>query len=481
MKLEHRSAGVLLHISSLPGPCVQGEMGAEAFHFIDFLSSAGMSVWQTLPLVPTHSDRSPYNGLSVHAGNPELISLSVLHDWGWLSTIDVGDRQQAMDEAHTHFQQSGSDEARADYAKFIADQSHWLDDYALFMVLRDVFNTPWVEWPAAERDRDPVVMQSRRDELATEVESVRFTQFVFDRQWSILKRYANQHSVKMFGDVPIFVAYDSADVWANRACFRLDEEGHVSVVTGVPPDYFSQTGQRWGNPHYDWSYLQRHGFDWWVDRLRSQLSRFDLLRVDHFRGFESSWEIDANEQTAEQGVWAKVPGLELFTTLEDRLGPLPLVAEDLGIISVEVEQLRDDLGLPGMKVLQFAFSGDADNPHLPYNHSQQAVVYTGTHDNDTSIGWFDGLDHETRAVVSDSLDGDPQAMPWPLIREALASTAGLAMFPMQDLLELGSDGRMNTPGIEGGNWEWRFQWDEMADDLAARMRVLLGRYGRLVM
>lgn len=486
--LTRRRSGVLLHPSSLPGGAGCGDLGADAYRFVDFLAASGITVWQVLPLVPTHGDHSPYQGLSVHAGNPLLISLSRLQEWGWLQASDEAEpenfvqyRRGRLQLAYQGFkQQAAADEAlRAEFGHFIAAHSGWLEDYALFQAIRQAQgNGHWLEWPPELRDYDDAALVKIGEALQEELNFVRFEQFAFFRQWHQLRDYARQRSVLLFGDMPIFVAHDSAEVWANRELFMLDEQGKAQVVAGVPPDYFSATGQRWGNPHYNWEQMRTDGFSWWKQRIAAQLEMFDWVRIDHFRGFEAYWEIPAHEETAMNGRWVKAPGDELFDALHEVFDPLPLVAEDLGIITIEVDALRQKYNLPGMKILQFAFGGDASNPYLPHNQTIDSVVYTGTHDNDTSLGWYQALPQAVQQHVQSYLGMPQEAMPWPMIRSTLASVARLTILPMQDLLELGSEHRMNTPGTSEGNWRWRFEWSQLDDELAPRLKALMALYGR---
>ncbi|MBI5041716.1 MAG: 4-alpha-glucanotransferase [Gammaproteobacteria bacterium] len=481
-----RRAGILLHPTSLPGDGDGGELGAEAFRFVDFLASAGIGVWQMLPLGPTHADRSPYQCTSVNAGNPRLISLQRLVEWGWLvargvATTGCGNdwRCNQLCAAYAGFQSVASPAERAEFADFRATHAAWLDDFALYEALRaDQQGRGWFDWSPPLRDRDPQSLAEARRRLAVPIEQVCFNQFAFFRQWHDLRRYANENGVLLFGDVPIFVAYDSAEVWAHREYFRVDAAGRLEVVAGVPPDYFSATGQRWGNPHYRWERIEQDGFRWWIERMRTQRELFDLIRIDHFRGFEAYWEIPASAETAIDGHWVKAPGQRLFQALLDSFHDLPLVAEDLGIITPEVDALRIGFGLPGMKILQFSFGGDAHNPYLPHNHEYLSVAYTGTHDNDTTLGWYAGLDESVRAHAHEYLGYSTEAMPWPLIRATFASVAVLAVIPLQDALALGSEHRMNTPGVTEGNWRWRFAWEQLPDDLAERLRQLVELYGR---
>ncbi|MFN2308612.1 MAG: 4-alpha-glucanotransferase [Gammaproteobacteria bacterium] len=484
-----RLAGILLHPTSLPGAGACGELGAEAFRFVDFLADAGIGVWQMLPLGPTHADRSPYQCTSVHAGNPRLISLQGLRECGWLEDTAEPAADPATDEraradrlraAFAGFQRRGDAQAQAAFAAFRQTHGWWLNDFALYEALRrEQQQRGWFHWPHDLRDRLPEALDAARHRLAAAIDQVCFDQFVFFRQWHALRAYANARGVRLFGDVPIFVAYDSADVWACRDCFRLDAEGRMEVVAGVPPDYFSATGQRWGNPHYRWDVLEADGFRWWIERMRTQRELFDLIRIDHFRGFEAHWEIPATAETAIDGRWVEAPGERLFRALQDSLADLPLVAEDLGIITPEVDALRQRFGLPGMKILQFAFGGDAGNPYLPHNHDRLSVVYTGTHDNDTTLGWYAHLAEDARGHLHAYLGHPAEALPWPLIRAALASVAVLAVVPWQDALALGSEHRMNTPGVAEGNWRWRFDWGQVPEGLAARLRGLVTLYGRV--
>ena len=485
--LAKRRAGVLLHPTSLPSKNKHGDLGHDAYRFIEFLAASGITVWQVLPLGPTHYDGSPYQCLSVHAGNHLLISLDWLVDRHWLAAESVPAkltdevRRTCLVNAFQNFQSHAEPEAKQAFEDFKQAKHHWLEDYALFQVIRAQHASHgWLAWPKKLRDRDERELAKFIDQHADSLEEERFIQFVFFKQWLELREYAHQHGVLLFGDMPIFVAHDSSDVWANRRNFQLDETGQSTVVAGVPPDYFSETGQRWGNPHYDWEQMQSDGFSWWVERMRTQLELFDLVRIDHFRGFEAYWEIAAEADTAMGGHWVKAPGAELLQRLYDEFHELPLVAEDLGIITPEVEALRDHFGLPGMKILQFAFGSGPENPYLPHNCLPNSVMYTGTHDNDTTLGWYNSCDDATRELLDDylgcSADGK---MPWPLIRAALASVSRLAVLPMQDLLTLDSEHRMNIPGTSDGNWQWQFEWSQLPADLVECLRHLTTQYGRV--
>ncbi|MEN8259055.1 MAG: 4-alpha-glucanotransferase [Pseudomonadota bacterium] len=485
--LDRRRAGILLHITSLPGELENGDLGREAFHFVDFLSTSGISVWQLLPVGQTHDDGSPYQCLSIHAGNPNLISLDWLEERGWLVKPKMPRvpgaaaeyRSVCLRKAFLAFSEKADDASRIDYQTFVAANAYWLDDYALYAVLKEkFFSTSWHEWPKQYRDRNTDALAEIRRNMESTIGRIKFEQYVFYRQWHELRDYAHQHGILLFGDMPIFVAYDSADVWVNRDHFALDETGATRVVAGVPPDYFSETGQRWGNPHYNWALMEENGFRWWIERLRTQLDLFDLVRIDHFRGLEAYWEIPASEMTAMNGRWVKAPGDALLRKIRDVFGSIPLVAEDLGVITPEVESLRDKFELPGMKILQFAFDGGSKNPYLPLNHTPNSVVYTGTHDNDTTVSWFDSLPGPVKGYVKEYLGFPGEKMPWPMVRCALASVSLLAVIPMQDVLGLGREGRMNTPGTVVGNWKWRFSWDQVTEQTLSRLARLVKLYGR---
>ncbi len=483
--LTRRRAGILLHITSLPGPGVVGDLGSHAYRFIDFLASAGMSVWQILPIGPTMHDNSPYQSSSMYAGNPRLISLELPLEKGWLDALPIT-KEPLTDKAKASciklawegFKERASDEEQADLQRFTAEQGWWLEDYALFQALRTEEKRCWWDWHRTLRDREPQALAMARARLQSLIEETKFEQYLFYTQWMHLKHYANERGVLLFGDVPIFVAHDSAEVWAHREFFDLLEDGHPRVVAGVPPDYFSETGQRWGNPLYRWDVMEADGFSFWINRLKVQSMLFDFMRIDHFRGFEAYWEIPATEETAIKGHWVKAPGERLFGKLYKALPHLELVAEDLGIITPEVDAMRRAHGLPGMKILQFAFSGGSSNPYLPFHHTRDSVVYTGTHDNDTTLGWYTSLDDATREHVDDYLGHSREVMPWPMIRCALASRANLAIIPMQDALGLEGTHRMNTPGTSQDNWGWRFRWEDIEPDTAERLLHRVSVYGR---
>ena len=445
-----RRAGVLLHVTSLPGG---SDLGSAAFGFVDFLAEAGCTVWQVLPLVPTHEDDgSPYNSSAAMAGNPDLI---------------CQERAPADDEGGL--------------AAWCAQQEPWLTPYVEFTALRELHGgAHWWTWPAPLRDRDPEAVADALAPLADRIRALLREQWVFAHQWAELRGYAASKGVLLFGDLPIFVSLDSADVWAHRELFHLDDEGRPVTVTGCPPDYFAEDGQRWNNPHYDWDAMAADGYAWWQRRIARQRELFDLVRIDHFRGFEAAWHIPADAPTAREGRWVHGPGKDVLAALVETAGPGTLVAEDLGVITPEVDALRREFGLPGMKVLQFAFDGDPDNPYLPARHGESSVVYTGTHDNDTTLGWWEDLDPESRARVRSALPDPDEPMPWALVRLALSSTARLAVVPAQDLLGLGSEARMNTPGTDEGNWTWRAPDDAFDPGLAERLRVLVDETDRAV-
>ncbi len=487
--LNKRRAGVLLHITSLPGTGKHGDLGQDAYNFVNFLSTTGISVWQTLPLGVTHNDGSPYQCLSAHAGNPQLINIDELVKLGWLPTPDQCQDCQRKEsqfykiclitKAFFGFLERAETQDKADFKQFCQDKAFWLNDFALFMALRSEHAQQcWNQWPEPLKQRDEIAIKEASLRLKSEIDIIKFEQYVFFRQWMALKEYSNEHGVLLFGDIPIFVSYDSADVWANREIFKLDATGEMLVVAGVPPDYFSSTGQRWGNPHYNWDYLQQTGFQWWIDRMQTQVEQFDILRIDHFRGLEAAWEIPATEPTAQVGEWVKAPGSALLKAIITQLDDVHLVAEDLGIITQEVEDLRDEFHLPGMKILQFAFGGDADNPYLPDNYEKNCVVYTGTHDNDTTRGWSEKLNDADKAYISDYLGNPSVPLHCALIQTALASVANLAVIPMQDILELGSEHRMNTPGTTENNWNWRFQWHQLVAERAGRLAYLVKLFNR---
>ncbi len=489
-----RASGILLHPTSLPGPYGIGSMGAPARAWLDFLAKARQRYWQVLPLGPTGYGDSPYQCFSAFAGNPLLIDLEDLVAQGWLShdvltsisfpeeRVDYGAvipfKRTCLHLAYEGFRARADSGTRAAFDAFCREESHWLEDFALFMALKEHFGQAWYEWPEDIRLRRGHALKHYSELLADSVHEHCFIQWTFFRQWDELKRYAHERGISIIGDIPIFVAYDSADVWARPDLFYLDEQARPTVVAGVPPDYFSPTGQLWGNPLYRWDVLAQEGYRWWIERFRAVLRLVDWVRLDHFRGFEAYWEIPAGMPTAEVGRWVKGPGDDLFRAVQEALGSVPVIAEDLGFITPEVEALRERWGFPGMKVLQFAFSGP-DNPYLPHNYDgSNWVVYTGTHDNDTTVGWFRSLDAKTQGFVLAYLARDGQDIAWDMLRLAWQSVAVLAIAPMQDVLRLGSEARMNTPGRAGGNWAWRVRADALTDELAAALAEMTYTYGR---
>lgn len=481
-----RRAGVLLHPSSLPGKQSKGNIGRQAINYLHFLKDCGLSVWQMLPLGPTHDDGSPYQCLSVHAGNPELIDLDwlVQHDWVTAQQIDYQQVTASLARACEQFFAQNKASWQRRFKDFVSHNKVWLDDYALFMVLKHIHaDAPWTEWPVCYRFRDTQALAEVRQEHADIYRLVEFTQFIFFSQWHELRQQAKTLDIQLFGDIPIYVAPDSADVWSQKDNFLMHKDGSCDYVAGVPPDAFSADGQLWGNPLYDWDYLEKHDFAWWVDRFRTQLELFDIIRLDHFRGLEACWHIPGDADTAIDGHWVKTPGYELLQSIHDALGVLPLVAEDLGFITREVIKLRQTFNLPGMSVLHFAFDGHSDNPYLPHNHVHNSVVYTGTHDNNTTLGWYQTLSDDSTKQLHAYLGHEENLsldMPWDLNRMALASVANLAIIPMQDLLNLGSTARMNMPGTTENNWAWRFDWSQVWPELPGDLRRLNKLYGRQI-
>ncbi len=491
-----RASGILLHPTSLPGPHGSGDFGVAATHFVDWLVSAGQSLWQILPLGGIGPGNSPYMSSSAFAGNVLLIDLSALQQRGWLRPDDVlpaqAFQQQRLDfaavvpwrmhrlrRAATAFARVAHADDRVAFDEFCTHQASWLDDYALFMALADAHAwQPWSDWEPLLVRRDARAMGLARAQHAGAIAFWKFCQWCFFEQWFRLKAYANDRGVRIVGDAPIFVAYQSADVWSRQELFDLGADGRPPVVAGVPPDYFSATGQRWGNPLYRWDAHAAEGYAWWTERLRRTVELVDIVRIDHFRGFVAYWEIPASEPTAVAGRWLPGPGAALFEAVEAALGKLPIIAEDLGVITPEVDALRRRFDLPGMRVLQFAFGGDNANAYLPHNYSTNSVVYGGTHDNNTSVGWWDAASAAERAHVCNYLAVDGHDIAWDLIRSACASVADTAIHPMQDVLELGAEHRMNLPGKGEGYWEWRFTWEQVRPEHAARLKHLSGLYRR---
>ncbi len=493
--LTQRQSGILLHPTSLPGKQLLGSLGQEAYDFVNFLEATGQSVWQILPLGPTGYGHCPYSSTSAFAGNPLMINLHLLAEAGDLRLSDLhlsptkkycadftAAIQFQLPKLHLagkNFKRRGTASRQQAFKQFCQQQAHWLDDYTLFTVLRNKHQGQcWQHWQKDIKLRNPDALREIEEQQEESIYLQKYLQFVFFEQWQKLKKYTNDKQIQIFGDLPIFVAEDSADVWANPELFYLDEQGQATLVAGVPPDYFSATGQRWGNPLYRWESGEESIFPWWQTRFRWNLELFDLLRIDHFRGFSSCWAIPAAETTAINGQWMEVPGEPLFNLLQQEFNPLPIIAEDLGIITPEVEKLRDQFGFPGMKILQFAFDSGTDNPYLPEHHQQNSVVYTGTHDNDTTLGWWNALDSAARQKVRDYLHNPCENMPWPLIETALASCANLTIIPLQDILSLPATARMNIPGTATGNWQWRFRVEDLTIPLVDRLKNLSQQYGR---
>ena len=508
MRFE-RSSGVLLHPTSLPGPFGIGDFGKEAHRFVDFLAAAGQTYWQIMPLGPPGYGGSPYASMSAFAGNVNLISPEELVAVGLLDESDVEKppafstevtdhgqviayKRALLEKAFHHFKGrvQGDQELMRDYEAVLGLAASWLDDYALFAALKDDHEgAVWSAWEPALARREPGALAAVRHDLADRVEAHRFFQYVFLRQWLDLKSYANAHGVRVIGDMPIFVAYDSADVWSRPHLWKLEPDGRPIVIAGVPPDAFSATGQLWGSPIYDWNRLRDEGFEWWIDRVRETLKLVDVMRLDHFRGFAACWEVPASDETAERGAWVEAPGRALLRAITGALGgrDLPIIAEDLGIITLDVHALREEFGFPGMRVLQFAWSGDPHDAHLPHEYTPNVVAYTGTHDNDTVVGWFahrvsaGATELERRELLNclRYLGTDGAEINWDFIRAVQMSVARVSIVPLQDLLGLGADARMNTPGRAAGNWAWRYQSGALTASLRDRLRQTTETYGRL--
>jgi 4-alpha-glucanotransferase len=502
-----RRSGILLHPTSLPGAYGVGDFGKEAYGFVDFLQAAEHKLWQVLPLNPTGYGDSPFQCFSSVAGNPLLISLDHLVESGTLSAQDLASAPRFLvDEvdfgaalafkiplltraAQTFLSHAGG--KRQAFEDFCRENAGWLDDFALFIACKNAHGgVAWPQWNQAIACRDPGAVQEWTSRLAPEIEIIKFWQFEFFRQWQALRSYASERAIHIIGDIPIYVAHDSADVWANREFFHLDAQGNPTKVAGVPPDYFSATGQLWGNPIYNWERLRRTGYKWWIDRFRAALRLYDIVRIDHFRGFEAYWEVPAADKTAEHGRWVKGPGAELFSVMQAELGQLPIIAENLGVITPEVEQIRHQFGFPGMAILQFAFGNDPQGPSFrPHNYERNLVAYTGTHDNDTVVGWWNSKAGagsirtpediaKEHAFARAYLGFTDQPIHWVLIRGVLASVADTAVIPLQDILGLGSDARMNLPGSSSGNWRWRCRPGQLTPELSQRLKSMNEIYDR---
>ena len=497
--LTDRASGILLHLTSLPGELGAGGFGTDAYKFVDWLASAGQTYWQVLPMGEIGPGNSPFMSGSAFAGNILLIDLEELVNQGWLIHEDLTShpefradrvdfaflhpfRMERLRRAAVNFLTSRPDKLHRDYHEFCAAESEWLDDYALFMTISERENwRDWNRWPKDLAHRDPLALHRLGKVCTGEIGFWKFCQWCFARQWSRLKHYANERGVRIIGDMPIFVAYQSADVWSHQELFDLDEKGRPTVVAGVPPDYFSETGQLWGNPLYRWDVHKETGYAWWVARLRHALKQADLVRVDHFRGFAAYWEVPADAPNAIAGKWESGPGEKLFEAFEQAFPHLPIIAEDLGLITPDVLELRDKFKLPGMRVLQFAFGNGNDNHFLPHHYVTNTIAYTGTHDNDTSIGWWSSVSAHEKTFAREYLDigNDEKAINWVMMRALSRSMANTVIFPMQDVLGLGSEHRMNFPGKPVGNWEWRFSWEQVKPEHAAALAEMAAKYGRI--
>ena len=498
IEMFERSSGILLHPTSLPGKYGIGSLGKEAYKFVDFLKKANQKLWQIFPLGPTGYGDSPYQCFSTFAGNPYLIDFDLLIEQNLLTEedlrdVDFGGNEEYIDygaiynqkypllrKAYDNFKANGNDYLKGKLDAFKAENNDWLNDYSLFISLKNHFNgLPWTEWPHDIKVREEAAVSKYREELADDIEYNNFIQCLFFTQWDNLKKYANDNGIKIIGDIPIFVAVDSSDAWANPEIFLFDPELKPVKVAGVPPDYFSATGQLWGNPLYDWDKLKELNYKWWVDRVRANLSTCDIIRIDHFRGFEAYWAVPYGDDTAINGQWVKGPGIDLFNKIKEELGELPIIAEDLGLMTQGVIDLRDATGFPGMKILGFAFDSEEENDYLPHTYTKNCVVYTGTHDNDTLIGWFTKAKEKDKQFARDYLNSQSDnQIHWDAIRGAWSSVANMAIAPIQDFLGLGSEARINTPGVASGNWQWRLKEGVLTDELAERIAKLTKVYSR---
>lgn len=496
---ERRRSGIVLHPTSLPGPHGNGDFGPAAYHFVDWLVAAGQSLWQMLPLNPIGPGNSPYASVSAFAGSPLLIALEPMVEKGWLPAIEADEiaafdaqqvdfdtviawRMDRLKVAARAFVASARTADRVAFTAYCRREARWLDDYALFMAIDERVRAdrgfvPWPGWDEGLARREAHALAALWSQHAEAIDFWRFTQWCFDTQWSAIRRYANERGVLLVGDLPIFVAHHSVDCWARPDLYQFDEQFHPIVVAGVPPDYFSATGQRWGNPLYDWQAMRRDGYAWWIARLRRQLDLADWVRLDHFRGFAGHWEIPAASPTAVDGCWMAGPGAELFEAISRALGELPAIAEDLGVITPDVVALREQLGFPGMRIIQFAFDGDAEHPYLPHNYVVNTCAYTGTHDNDTFAGWWTQAPARERAFAAAYLNADASDAPWAAVHAVSQSVARFAIFPLQDVLSLDTRHRMNTPGREKC-WTWRFTWDMVEPEAAERLARVSAAHGR---
>jgi 4-alpha-glucanotransferase len=495
-----RSGGVLLHPTSLPSRYGIGDLGDAAYRFVDFLVESGQTVWQVLPLGPTGYGDSPYQSFSAFAGNPMLISPERLVSDGYLSAAALNEippfpedkvdygwvipyKNDLFARAHQHFRAQADKDQQEEFRQFCDQNTSWLDDYALFMALKNHHmhdrGGVWITWPKGVAHRRPQAMEKWSARLETEIQLHKFLQFLFWQQWLALRRYANERDVRIIGDAPIFVAFDSADVWAHPELFFLEKDGSPSIVAGVPPDYFSETGQRWGNPLYRWQLMAENGYAWWANRLRAVFTQVDIVRLDHFRGFDAYWEIPAEEPTAMVGRWVRGPGIPFFEAMRRQLGELPIIAEDLGVITPAVVEMRDTFDFPGMKILQFAFGGEQNSTFLPHRFNSNCVVYTGTHDNETTVGWYMNASEAERDHVRRYMGTDGHDIAWDMMRLAYRSVADMAVIPMQDLLKLDNRARMNYPGKASGYWQWRYIPEMLDGGISLRLREFSELYGRM--
>ncbi len=492
-----RSGGILLHPTSLPGPDGIGDIGPEAFRWVDFLAEAGCGLWQVLPVNPTGYGDSPYQSFSAFAGNPYLVSPALLREDHLITRADLADRPSfpddhvdygpvihwklsVLDRAFKHFTENPSHELHAEFEKFKQNNASWMEDYALFMAIKeDNGGVSWLEWPEPLRRREPEALQSFRENHTNDIESHKFRQFLFFRQWLALREYANERNILIIGDIPIFVSFDSADTWSNPDLFYLKPDLTPDFVAGVPPDYFSPTGQLWGNPLYRWDVHDQSGYQWWIERISNTLKTVDIIRLDHFRGLSGYWEIPAGMPTAEIGRWVRGPGSKMLAAIRNALGDLPIIAEDLGVITQDVVDLREQFGLPGMKVFQFAFANGPTDPFLPHNYPRNCVAYTGTHDNDTAWGWYNSAPENEKDFFRRYTGRQGNDVAWTMIREIWKSISMFAVAPLQDFLSLGNEARMNFPGKASGNWGWRFQANVLNHDLAGSIRDFNWLYWRL--
>ncbi len=498
MRFE-RSAGILLHPTSLPSKYGIGELGPDAYRFVDFLSESKQKLWQILPLGPTSFGDSPYQCLSAFAGNPLLISFEKVVSDGIASPeilnnipnfpddrVNYGDvieyKFETLNKIFEEFLTNNNEELKQSFDEFCEVEKNWLDDYTLFVAIKDYFEgKPWNEWESAIATRNREAIDYFQNYLSDEILYHKFVQFLFFKQWMELKKYANERGIKIIGDLPIFVAFDSADVWVYRDLFEVSEEGKPLFIAGVPPDYFSPTGQRWGNPHYRWEVMEQDDYKWWRERISSLLKLTDIIRIDHFRGFYNYWKIPGDAPTAEKGEWVLGPGEKFFKTMEIYFGKLPIIAEDLGILVPEVYELRDKFGFPGMKILQFAFGANGEKKFLPHRYEKNCVVYTGSHDNDTTLGWWYSIQNDgsdTKEFFMKYTGSDGKDVCKDMIRLAYSSVADIVIIPLQDYLRLGSEARMNFPGQPDGNWSWRFKWDQITDELINEIKTFVEIFER---